>query len=729
MKKLILTLTLLSVATFSHAEDVPGQNLLNYFQANCRSQGEWTKAALADSNALIETLRSIQNDPDCKTVGGAISSLNNLNVQLQSLASVNQTQQQIAAYNAQEQELMVQLSQTSNQASLNIINQNLRDLQVNRAGILGRERSQKDLNDPAKLEVLTGVINTANATFQQVTSNQKCLQKNPNVLNTATSVLSAIGATAAVVNPALGLGITAGAVLLGTTIESYKGYSNSRDIRRIADNSIAFEGYKCAIETMTDRWCQMKDAESFLAFKAQQRQGPSVGSGLAKAIRLNDREIPALLEWLNKVKSGVSPTNTADAGRQNTVLARELILRTSEGNGIGLIEQTRVSYNVAANRIEKWNLIKSIVNSLAPSSPQQNQSESYGPKSPLYDVYSRGYAPFQLLGLDDTGLQNPQTGEYYTLDTWPGRNSYNPDIDIVKAHFIFWVEKARLIVNQELSQVLQPDALQTLSTAYDPSGRYKTSPMDAIKSIVEFLEKNPPREHDMAFRKLYASTLLSLKGIHSVTETAVIEQDKPIDRIKKSPIEEIYELAQLKYGTVVLEARMDLIVRLSLLELLRTSPPADQVLVAQLLAAERFTETLSRMNGGENLARIRQDIMNAQPVTISNLNSFGELFGKNISKILMRLFNEERNATGTIARSKRNARTQMCHLLLGVPDILNYVNVSYCEGLKMDPLVVGGPDTPALNQNSYTRDYNDRACVYREFFRQTRIYENWGIRP
>jgi hypothetical protein len=45
----------------------------------------------------------------------------------------------------------------------------------------------------------------------------------------------------------------------------------------------------------------MKDAESFLKFKTSNRKKQIVNKGLAKAIALNDREIPTILDWLNKI--------------------------------------------------------------------------------------------------------------------------------------------------------------------------------------------------------------------------------------------------------------------------------------------------------------------------------------------------------------------------------------------------------------------------------------------
>lgn len=703
------------------AESIPGQELLSYFASNCRTQGEWTRAALVDSTALIESLRSIAQDPDCRSVGGAIAQLGVMTQQLKNLEEINLTQSKIAELNAQEQELLVHLSNTADPSTMEEINKNLRTLQVTRAGLVGKEKANKEMMGPNKVEALAGVVQIANSSFNQIVGNQKCLQKNPGILNTATSVMAAVGATTSVINPALGLGLTAGASFLGETIEGVRRVHNNRSIRRMADNTIAFEAYKCALETMSERWCQMRDAESFLNYKAAQRGKPVLNGNLGTAIRLNDREIPVLLEWLGKLRSGVTPTTTADAGTQGTVFYREAMVRAYQSSGVGLIEENRPIYLRYDNLNERWIFLRGIIASLTAYAPPTG-----GPKNPLFDVIAPAYAPYFLLGLPDDGSIRTPQGTYFSITEWQRPEGFNPTLDLVKSKYLEWVDKARIRVNQELARVLQPDPLQTLSSAFDRTeNRWKLSPMDSLKSVIKFLEFNPPQEEDLAFRRLFEDTLNKLKEIYRITQEAVAVD---LEKVSGTPVEQIYDIAQLKYGTVVIQTRLDMIVRLSLLELLRNSPETDQVVVAQLLAAERFTETISRMSGTDNLALIRADINRAQPITIANLNSFMDTFGGNVNRILSRLYQEEQESSGTIARSKRYARTEMCFLLLSVPDAEYYVDSRLCTGLKFSSIAPGGPETVTIANETFKKDFNDRACVYREFFRKSKIFENWGIK-
>lgn len=719
MKKMLLLYSAVLTSFHVMAQSIPGEYLLDYFSSNCRTQGEWTRAALADSTALMRTLENISQDNDCRSLGGAIAQLGILNQQLSSLDKVNQTQSKIAELNAQEQELLIQISNNSDQATLSSINETLRNLQLSRAGLIGKEKAQEELGGVDKIQALTSVIQIANSAFGQITGNQKCLQKNPTVMNSAAAILSSIGATTAVLNPALGLGLQAGSNFLGETIEGIRKLHNARTIRKLADNSTAQEAYKCALETMAERWCQMKDAEAFLIFKAQERKFP-VEKGLGGAIRINDRELPVLIEWLNKIRSGVTPTTTADAQRQSTAFTRESYIRSLEATGLGVIEESRKIYESYTDLNQRWNFLRSLIVTLLPS-------VNPGFKNPFYEVLPSGYAPFFLINLADTNdVRNPQ-GQYYPIDSWNKPAGFNPSLDLVKEKYKEWIKLARTRVNQELTQVIQPDALQTLTSAYDRSGnRWKISPMDALQRMIDFMTNHPPSERDLAFNRLHYSTLEKLKEIYNVTENVVIGQ--VLEEQSSVAVEKIYELAQLQYGTVVTEARLDTTIRLALLELLENGPVEDQILVAQLLAAERFTETISKISGTDNLSIIRADINRAQPITISNLSSFMEIFGKNISRILKRLKAEEEKSTGTVASSKNYARTELCFLTLATPYPTEHIHPSLCEGLQLKALVKGGPESIKLTKDIFKLDLNQRACEYREFFRKNKIFENWGIK-
>jgi len=175
MKKLVSTILLATMSFNALAEGLPAEQLFNYFSANCRTQGEFTRAAAADSIALMKLLQAIAQDDDCKSISGAISQLDLLNQQIARVQNSNTTQVQLSSINAQEQELLLQLSGTGDADVQSSINSVLRDLQVQRAGILGSQNATNDLLQPDQVAVMTSLISISNAAFNQVSKNQKCI--------------------------------------------------------------------------------------------------------------------------------------------------------------------------------------------------------------------------------------------------------------------------------------------------------------------------------------------------------------------------------------------------------------------------------------------------------------------------------------------------------------------------------------------------------------------------
>lgn len=709
-----------------YAEAIPGQILLDVFSASCPSNGEWTQAALNDSRGLIAVLDTIAKDEDCKTLTGAMAQLSTLNDQVTQLSNLSETKKQIAAYDSQERDLLVQISNSNSQVDIDNMNINLRAVQMGRAALLGRETADRELSGTNTVLALSKAVQTANSSFAQIAANQKCLEKAPTILTTATGLMTSIGTAVTLVNPALGLGLQAGTSFMGTAIEQFRiGVFNNR-IREIAEGSTAFMGYKCALETLNNRWCEMEEARAFLKYKTDLRTA-EVDPGLKNAIKLNDREIPVVMDWLLKVKSGVAPQTTADGERQRYAFARKATLEALEAKGIAKINQSRAEYATVENDLkERWTLLRAIVNEIA---PPPNPYSSSDIKNPFYDVFPPGFVPYYLVGLeneDDPTIR--ANGNYISLDNWIKPDTFKiPDLMTIRKNFRELVRLARIKVEREMTEVLRPDAAFTLATAYDlPGNGYKISPMTSLKNLITFLETHPPENEDFPFLRIYRSTLEKLKIIHDATENAVITEGMALGNgVEQESLERILAAADLTYGTVVIQARLELLVRIAVLKLLRQSSPEDQVIVAQLLASDRFMDTLSQFTGKDDVGAIEDDILQAMSISANNLNGFVKSFGKILNKQLQRLVKEERAAGPSLATLKRNDRTQMCHLLLSAEKVAQYVDVKLCEGLKLGPVAKGAPETKPLTIADFSADLADRACRVHDYNLARKIFTQW----
>lgn len=720
MKKYFYLLTLL-VSSPVLAEAIPGEILLDVFAQSCPSNGEWTQAALNDSKNLIAVIDAIAKDEDCKTLGGALGQLATLNDQVTQLAEMSETKKQIAAYDAQERDLLIEISKSTNQVDIDNMNLSLRTIQVGRAGLLGRESAQKEMSGTNAVVALSRAVQAADASFSQIAANQKCQEKNPTLLTAATSMVTSIGSAVSAINPALGIGLQAGGVFIATAADQIRLGTFNRRIRRLAEGTTAYNGYKCALETMNTRWCDMVDARSFLAYKTRIRAN-ELSNELKEAIRLNDREIPVLLDWLLKVKSGVAPQTTADGERQRYAYARKATLEALEAKGISRINQSRSEYQtVESDFAQRWNLIRAIVNELAPPPNPYQQSDI---KNPFHDVWPAGYLPYYLIGvsIDDESIRTQ--GNFLPLDNWKKPATFNPDLDTVRKNFQDLVKAARIKVEREMTEVLRPDAAFTLATAYDiPGNAYKISPMTALQNLISFFEKNPPKEDERPFLKIYNGTLQKLQTIREATENAILSDPFSFGgSVEQESLEAILLAADLTYGTVVIQARLELLARISVLNLIEESPAEDQIVVAQLLASDRFMDTLSKFTGKDDLGAIQDDILRAMSITTRNLDNFSKTFAKMLTKNLQRLVKEEAAADPYNAELIRRDRAEFCHLLLGVSSIARQVDVKLCEGMKLGPIVPGAPQTQGLRAEDFEKSIDQRGCVLHDYRRARKIF-------
>ncbi|MFL5783884.1 MAG: hypothetical protein ACJ76H_04680 [Bacteriovoracaceae bacterium] len=717
MKKMILLLSL-AVASTAHAETIPGQAMLDYFSATCPSEGEWTQAALNDSRNLIGVIEAIKDDNDCKTMAGAFAQLNNIEAQMTQLAEMSEAKKQVATYDSQERELLAQISRSTNQTDIDAMTASLRTIQVGRAGLVGRANAQ-DLTGPDAALTLSRAAQNADAAFAQIASNTKCQEKAPRLLTAATGLISSIGGAITAVNPALGLGLQAGSAFMGTAIDTFRDMHYNSQISRVAEGTTAYQGYKCALETMTNRWCDMVDADVFIKFKTELRHS-QLSDTIASSLRLNDIEIPVVMDWLMKVRSSAPPQNTSMSDMQNRVIDRRATIDRTERAGIGRMNQSEQGEfpEYQEDNKERWKAVKAIVKDIYP----KIQRDMYGMElpSPFFEIFPAGYIPYYLIGIDLAHAPQ-EFGSFKSLDTWwTGPEVINPTLNDVRKNFEELIRLTRAKVDNEYAQNERPDPALTLNLAYDLPGREeKVKPITALGNIIVFMETYPPK--DESFQKIYDSTIEKLRTIYLNTENSV-----RMGRVTpQEAANEIVRTADLTFGTIVLQARLELIVRISVLEIISNATPAEQALAAELMAADRFMETLKKYGGKTDTGALSDEIADAMSITRNNLNSFVQVFGKLLTKQLKRLKDEEAASLPTSARLSQNRRNILCHLILGAEKAEKYVDVRLCEGLKLGPLVKGAPETSPLTLNSFKEDLSVRGCTLQNYNRARKIYTQW----
>lgn len=322
---------------------------------------------------------------------------------------------------------------------------------------------------------------------------------------------------------------------------------------------------------------------------------------------------------------------------------------------------------------------------------------------------------------------------------WPRSGQvFVPNLRAVQTQVQSWVELAQRRVSREMQLVLQPDALRTLSEAFDPtSNAYKVSAREAIRLVRRFLQdRAPTRFEGSTFKRLYADTIERLSSVEkeldwisgggSPVPAPNPDGDAPVALTpEQQALSDIYTVSGLQFGTIFLRGRLEMAMRLALRELFDRLPADQQNVAAQVLASDRFLEVLQRVSGTDNLAVILADIQGSKPVTQDTLQSFADLFDRNIRGTLKHYQRQETELGGSTGGTYRRVRAQLCLNLLAVPSWPKGVPARLCDGLRLDPIIVGGPSSIEVNAGWISAPHDKRACAYRDYLRLSKIYQDW----
>jgi hypothetical protein len=750
---IVILLLSLSTSTSAIASSIPGQSLIDYFGATCTSQGNWTELALNDARSLIRTLETLKADEDCRSVSGALSQLGNLENKLSSLNADGGVKLEIAKLEGQEIELLTQIGNVSDGAIVAELESSLRSIQLDKAGYVSLEDSSYNSSEISNL--YSQIVTSTASAYSSIVSNQLCMDNNPSLLTAATSLTTSIAATASMVNPALGLGLAGASDFIGSTVEYFRNRGYTSRIRSVARGSTILQGLKCAMESLSNRWCQIQEAESFLNFETNTNEDDSVGTELNIISDIYDTDIPVLLNWLENVKAGAPASNSADADRRSSIFYREASLRSSISRGEGLFAENRPLYNSAIGNTNKYKILRSIINKIVDRLDGRN-----GP-SPLTDIVTHKEAPYYLLGLDSNQIPRNGNGDpvswssFDPFTSWPVGN-YNPSYQTLTARYEKWMKDTQVRVTQELNLVLQPDPLQILTTYSErTSNKWKSSPKDAVKNILKFIKENRPTEGygNDEFNELYDSTLLKLENIDNAVfgrffinttscDVSSGEEDdtvadsvedilspfiiKDCDKLTKA-LEIIFEEAKLEFGVIVFKNRLETIIRIAIDSYIQNSDEADHDHIATLLAADSYLEVLEMVSGTDNYAAIKVDLISSKEVSMTNMRTFSKVFGGHINSLFRQNQKLVNHKDPTIAKTYRDGRAQMCFLLASMPEWPKSVMKKYCRGMKLESLQKGGPETEAISDEFLGRNFSERNCIYSNYLKKSKIFQDWGI--
>lgn len=679
-------------------------------------EGEWTNIAIGQSQSLIESLRSIEDDQDCKSASGIISNLNQMNDYF-SLIQQNDNEREIMALQRQQQQLLLELGSTTDASLIETIASELRNVQTQLAILEGYQNYDANFETLNETEAaMRNILGTTSTVFKTLEANQGCWAKYPGVLSSAANMAG--GIASAFSSSGYAIIVKAAADLIGQVVN----YANKWNIKyRInkeahAISSLAFQ---CGTEKIIDNWCGAEDAKQAVVLKETVLSQDYNQDNIWVGVRVLDRELPRLLEWLKEVRAGAEPTTTADADRQNRVIFREASVRTSKNKVKGILNENRDLFNSAGSRSAKWNILRRILVQI---------SETTKNASVLNEIYINSYAPYYLLGISQQDAPRNDEGGFQNINFYSPPTDMSLDLNLVDQRFGDWIILAEDTVQNELNIVLQVDALGVINNAIDNLGiPTRETPRIALDRLKNFLANNIPTTfQNSSHRIIYQDTINTLDKI-SYNIDKVFDDEDPIT--PGIALVNINKEAKLTFGNIFIKNRILRSVRFSLNDIVIRRRNDGDTLASQLLAADDIINALNKYNanGSINLTALRLQISQAQSMSQQTLSNFTRFFGRKIKRTLKRYDKlAERSGEDDIGPN-RTAKAALCLKLLSVDKWPKRIPFKYCDGLMLKH---PNPKGPKVKITKTLKDlpFKKRACLYRDYLRKSLIFDRSRIR-
>lgn len=731
------------------ANSITATELMNAFGSSCPSQGEWTNKAIAQAQALGQIFTRIADDPNCQSLAGAIGSLQDVEAKIRAIQG-NRTA--LAALEAKEQLLLTKLAETTHEATRDAIEAELRSVQVEIATFPNEALANERFKNQSYENTLAQAMASTDLLLSHALTSQKCLEDRPSLMSGIVALGGSVSAAVSQANPALSLGMSAGTQLLGNLVEQGRKWKISLKVKKL-NEALLFNAYSCALEAVSGHWCSARDAIKILKLKDEARRKREE-SELIAAVSLYDREIPVFLEWLDKLRLGEDPKSSADAAKREKIFKRQADVLQARSRGLGLIAESAPLFDAVleGDTSSRWGIQRKVILSIvATLGDDRCQSEHCAPISPLLDIYPSWYAPYYLLGFKPEQVPTFD-GRPLSFSEFTPSSTFTPNLSDMPKRMTDWTDAATTRVNSEATLVLQPDALKALTDSIDAAkDGVRLRPLAAIGPIVEFLEKHEPAGYEYAsFQSIYRDTRCRLRKIKAEVQEALDPTDsrhdggdigeckglwdesvlppnpvppKDVNERAARAVSEIYQVADLQNGLLLLKNRLEMVTRWALLELFTKSSTIDQDVAASALAADRILDGLERTSGKKEMVLHLSDIKRSLSTSTTTLSSFGAVFGKSVGKLLKHYAQQEKllgEETGSYLRAER---TQLCLKLLSIPQWPKKVSPEYCLGLSLEPAQIGGPRSVVITGDLLKQEHGQRACHYRNYVRDSIIFE------
>lgn len=707
------------------------------FSANCSAGGPLTLDAKNTVDRLVETIKATESDADCRGLTGAINELNLIakNVQYLDTPTTNNERSIIGLEN-RKRELFLILSQSISPAESKLIQTEIQSLQLSIAEYRGYQ--QGDYENEAfnrRLRTTQALISATNSLFGRISSNERCWLNHPSLLENVSGLGLAVGQSVSLGarNPQTALFLGAGLNLIANVVD----YFHRRKMEAKLDaymTGIEARSLTCALETLSNQYCGAKDSENAINIVAEALESNSKQDPVWGSIRLLEREVPNMTEWLELVLAGSSPTSASSARQRQEIYIKEEKLKSSLDFVQGLLAEKKKFIDTITDPQKRWIEIKAIVvEIIGKISPTYSQDPV---ANPLQKRFSRENGAYFLLGFTDPPTTSPASGSgvvknpilFDSFDPFTTDHSIyraqvaSVTVQTVLDNFRIWHRDIDDVLMKEKSRILIDDPLMVFAKAYPQSlsGTQKgLSARHSFIKVLEFLRSNQQTKFSSPNLQIVLNdTVTRIDNIIKQMDSVVINNADP-----EIALDWISGYAKLDKGVGFLRARIEFFIK-TIVEEMILQTANDDPKKLQLLAANDVMLYLKQFSGSQSPQQMLFDAKSAKSLTSATMLQFMDTFKEPLEKSisyydqLIKQFAENQDGSHT------GMKTILCLNLASMPQTSSIMTFSSCLGLQIKSVFRGGPSSIQLSKETMSIPFESRVCHFRDFQRRNIIYYN-----
>ena len=720
-------------------------DLVNAFSQAC-SLGPWTQAALDRSSSITAVYNSLLDKASCKgnpNLQKALMISQSLQAELAAIqadAALSKERKMEEASN----DLMLALSQPGINAD---VQSGLIDYYTSARYELSMARADADyIRNPGYRGRITQGMTRINSQMRDLLAASselgQCYKDNPSVaLTLATSMTELAGSFA---TPIVGLGASAIAGLIKLGIEAVRTYPAADAVFQSRRTRMPV-ALSCGLEALARDYCKAKDARTLLDVSIKEKSRTELP--FFKGIILQDRYLPQLYTWLDRVVNGGSSMRDTDqASRINLQFSRINKAQNSQRSADGVIAEAQNYLDKSKNGDDRIGYIRQAIRRLVDvffSCGDSRSPDNFACSDALfYEVetaqsFVRKIAPL------------PPSQNFTSVNQLIDALSLQPtDLPMIVNNLNGLVQSRYQAVVQEFNDKVNVD-LSSLVRAASMVDKFELSPMLAIEKLFHFFndyayESGTNGKKDEIIisqvRSKVETVYNSLLDPNSVSGEPVEVPCPPESRKKDQDggaqkcydVSPAAKLVSLTYETFKLDKN-----NVYLPGVLKSLVQAD--LTTRYLKGEgpKEIDELYRLAGGDisyllqrsglTPARVRLDLDRAQSISSNNLSQFRDFFTASLQNAMQDLKNTaDRNKEGEAGSSNspnRNVLSQLCLLtLVSGMEWPKDIDKELCKGTKLiskeAALTLRFENVDA---RLHDKSLDDRLCEYEEFLRIDRL--------